>query len=65
MMLTNVLFLSMTLNWLPIGGMMSLSAWGRTIRRMSSVGGMPEGARCLSLAPVSTPAIPARMISAM
>ncbi len=64
MTLTRVVFLSITLNSLPSGGMITRSAWGSTMRRISLAGVMPRE-RAASYWPRSTAPMPARMISAM
>ena len=53
---------SMAMNWLPVGGMITFSAWGSTMRRRALALVMPS-ARAASRWPGSTESRPERMIS--
>ena len=60
---TSEVVLSMEMVSLPIGGMMTRMAWGRTMRRMVRPGDMPSEAAA-SVWPLSTEMMPALTNSA-
>jgi hypothetical protein len=62
--LASEVFLSIEMTSLPVGGMMTRTAWGRTTSRIVCSRDRPT-AWAASVCPSSTEMIPARTISAM